>query len=167
MGISFDEIAAGLADYRPFAKRLQLQPFIGGLKLIDDTYNANPSSMLAALETVHNLRRNRKVVAVLGDMLELGTHGPAAHRFIGEKVARLNFDYLLTVGEFAAEMVTAARGAGMGKTRARACADKEEIVGWLQDAVSRGKLGAGDIVLCKGSRGMRMETIINGTMASV
>jgi len=167
VGFTPEEIAAGLAGYRPFAKRLQLQPFIAGLKLIDDTYNANPSSMLAALETVHNLRRDRKVVAVLGDMLELGTHGSAAHRFIGEKVAKLDFDYLLTVGEFAAETVAAARGAGMAKARARACADKEEIVAWLREAVGGGKLQAGDIVLCKGSRGMRMETIINGTMGSV
>ncbi len=167
VGIAPEEIAAGLAEYRPFAKRLQLQPFIAGLKLIDDTYNANPSSMLAALETVHNLRRNRKVVAVLGDMLELGAHGSAAHRFIGEKVARLDFDYLLTVGEFAAEMVAAACRAGMSKKQAKACADKEEIVAWLQAAVERGRLKADDIVLCKGSRGMRMETIITETMGSV
>lgn len=161
-GLSPREIVAGLESYRPFAKRLRIQPFIAGLKLIDDSYNANPSSMLAALETVHNLRRRRKVVAILGDMLELGSHGPAAHRFIGDKVARLDFDYLLTVGEFAAETARAARRAGMAAGRVRACADKEEIGAWLRQAIEKKRLGADDLVLLKASRGMKMETIING-----
>ncbi len=161
-GLTPGEIVAGLEDYRPFAKRLRIQPLVCGLKLIDDSYNANPSSMLAALETVHNLRRHRKVVAILGDMLELGSHGPAAHRFIGEKVAKLNFDYLLTVGDFADETALAAGRAGMTGERVRACADKEEIVGWLQEAVAQGRLGTDDLVLLKASRGMKMETIIDG-----
>lgn len=160
-GLAPAEIAAGLAAYRPFAKRLQLQPFIGGLKLIDDTYNANPASMLAALETVHNLRRERKVVAVLGDMLELGARSVAAHRFVGENAARLDFDYLLAVGEFAGEVVAAARRAGMGEEQARACRDKAEIRAWLEQSLAEGLLTADDLVLVKGSRGMRMETIFN------
>jgi UDP-N-acetylmuramoyl-tripeptide--D-alanyl-D-alanine ligase len=160
-GIAPAEIVAGLEAYQPFAKRLRIQPFIAGLKLIDDSYNANPSSMLAALETVYNLRRQRKVVAVLGDMLELGSHGLAAHRFIGEKVAKLDFDYLLTVGEFAAETALAARQAGMAADRVRACGDKEEIGRWLTKAVQQGVLGIDDLVLLKASRGMRMETIIS------
>lgn len=164
-GLEPEAIAAGLAAYRPFAKRLQLQPFIAGLKLVDDTYNANPSSVLAALETVHNLRRERRVVAVLGDMLELGARSPSAHRFIGEKVARLDFDYLLAVGEFAAETVAAARRSGMDARRALACAAKDEIGAWLLAAVADGRLAANDIVLLKGSRGMRMETIIEQVLA--
>lgn len=161
-GVSPAEIAAGLAAYRPFAKRMQLLPFIAGLKLIDDTYNANPSSMLAALATVHNLRRQRRVVAVLGDMLELGEQSVAAHRFIGGEVARLDFDYLLAVGEFAHQVVAAARHRGMAAARTAACADKEEIVARLRRMVDAGELAADDIVLFKGSRGMRMETIIDG-----
>ena len=161
-GASGEDIAAGLEAYRSFSKRLSLQPFIGGLKLVDDCYNANPASMLAALETVHNLRRNRKVVAVLGDMLELGAHGVAAHRFIGEKVAKLEFDYLLTVGEFAREMAGAARKGGMSSEKIKACDGKEEIAAWLAEAVKRGTLGPDDLVLLKASRGMKMETIIDG-----
>ncbi|WP_041718879.1 UDP-N-acetylmuramoyl-tripeptide--D-alanyl-D-alanine ligase [Desulfurivibrio alkaliphilus] len=159
-GVSPAEIVAGLEGYRPFAKRLRIQPFVAGLKLIDDSYNANPSSMLAALETVHNLRRNRKVVAILGDMLELGSHGPAAHRFIGEQVARLGFDYLLTVGEFAGETARAARRAGMDAGQVRACLDKKEVGAWLLEATAKGRLKNDDLVLLKASRGMQMETII-------
>ncbi|MDF1613426.1 UDP-N-acetylmuramoyl-tripeptide--D-alanyl-D-alanine ligase [Desulfurivibrio dismutans] len=164
-GLEPREIVAGLESYRPFAKRLRIQPFVAGLKLIDDSYNANPSSMLAALETVHNLRRNRKVVAILGDMLELGSHGSAAHRFIGEKVARLGFDYLLTVGEFAGETARAARRAGMDAGRVRACVDKKEIGAWLLEAAAKGKLKTDDLVLLKASRGMQMETIVEALSA--
>ncbi|TBV83268.1 MAG: UDP-N-acetylmuramoyl-tripeptide--D-alanyl-D-alanine ligase [Desulfobulbaceae bacterium] len=161
-GISPADIIAGLLHYRPFAKRLRIQPFFAGLKLIDDSYNANPASMLAALETVHNLRRHRRVVAVLGDMLELGGHSPGAHRFIGAKVALLGFNYLLTVGEYAAETAAAARRAGMSAERIRICDDKEEVKDWLVAAVRKGDLVAEDLVLVKASRGMAMETIIDG-----
>lgn len=166
-GVEPAEIAAGLAAYRPFAKRMQLQPFIAGLKLIDDTYNANPSSMLAALETLHNLRRQRRVVAVLGDMLELGAQSVASHRFVGGEVARLDFDYLLAVGDFAGEVVSAARRRGMAAARTVACADKEEVVARLRQMVTAGELAADDIVLFKGSRGMQMETIIDRARTAV
>ena len=162
VGMAPTEIAAGLASHRPYDKRMQISVLPSGLKLINDAYNANPSSMLAALEAVHNLKRQQRIVAVLGDMLELGSHSVAAHRQVGEKAARLAFDYLLAVGEFAGELVAGARQAGMTADQAQQCASKEAIVAWLQQAVEAGRLQAGDILLLKGSRGMRMETIASG-----
>lgn len=159
VGLPPAEIASGLSAHRPYDKRMQISVLPSGLKLINDAYNANPSSMLAALEAVHNLKNRQRIVAVLGDMLELGSHSVTAHRLVGENAARLDFDYLLAVGEFAGEMVTGARNAGMTTNQAQHCASKEAIVAWLGKAVQEGRLAAGDILLLKGSRGMRMETI--------
>jgi UDP-N-acetylmuramoyl-tripeptide--D-alanyl-D-alanine ligase len=159
VGLAPAEIAAGLASHRPYDKRMQISVLPSGLKLINDAYNANPSSMLAALAAVHNLKGGRRIVAVLGDMLELGSHSVAAHRMVGENAASLDFDYLLTVGEFAGELVAGARAGGMSGEQAHAFASKEAIVAWLAQAVQQGVLASGDLILLKGSRGMRMETI--------
>jgi UDP-N-acetylmuramyl pentapeptide synthase len=166
VGLPPAEIAVGLASHRPYDKRMQISVLPSGLKLINDAYNANPSSMLAALEAVHNLKRDQRIVAVLGDMLELGSYSVAAHRLVGENTARLEFDYLLAVGEFAGELVAGARNNGMTEQQARHCASKEAIVAWLNKAVAAGTLKAGDLLLLKGSRGMRMETIATALAAT-
>lgn len=158
-GVKFKDIVAGLESFAPFEKRLQVQKLIGGIRLVNDAYNANPSSMLAALETLHQMDRTRKKVAVLGDMLELGTQSIAAHQDIGRAVARLGFDGLLAVGEFAETLVGAARKAGMSKEKAMFFSTKEQIGDWLRKSIGAGLLRQGDWVLVKGSRGMRMETI--------
>ncbi len=87
--------------------------------MVNDTYNANPSSMLAALETVAEQRRGQRAVAVLGDMLELGEEAISAHRQVGAAVARLGFDRLFAYGELAGELVAAARQEGMAAARCR------------------------------------------------
>ncbi|HSR35548.1 MAG TPA: UDP-N-acetylmuramoyl-tripeptide--D-alanyl-D-alanine ligase, partial [Desulfurivibrionaceae bacterium] len=165
-GVPPAEIAAGLASHRPYDKRMQISVLPSGLKLINDAYNANPSSMLAALTAVRDLKRDQRIVAVLGDMLELGSHSIAAHRMIGENAAQLGLDYLLAVGEFAGEVVAAARKAGMTDKQAYHGATKEAIVAWLEKAVQQGSLKAGDLILLKGSRGMRMETIATALAAT-
>lgn len=166
VGLPPAEIAAGLASHRPYDKRMQISVLPSGLKLINDAYNANPSSMLAALEAVHNLKAGQRIVAVLGDMLELGSHSVAAHRLVGENAARLKFDYLLAVGEFAGELMTGACQAGMTAKQAQQFASKEAIVTWLDKAIQAGTLKAGDLLLLKGSRGMRMETIATALAAT-
>ena len=100
------------------------------------------------------------MVVVLGDMLELGGESVAAHRFIGNAVTRLDFDHLLSFGAFAEEMVGAAIEAGMAKSRALAFTSKDEIITHLRRMAGEGEIGAGDWLLVKGSRGVRMETII-------
>ena len=159
-GVKFADIVAGLESFAPFEKRLQVQKLSGGIRLVNDAYNANPSSMLAALETLHQMDHSHKKVAILGDMLELGQQSLAAHQDIGRQVARLGFDALLAVGEFAEALVGAAWKAGMSKKKALFFTNKEAISGWLRENIAAGALQAGDWVLVKGSRGMRMETII-------
>ena len=158
-GVKFKEIVAGLESFSPFEKRLQVQRLTGGIRLINDVYNANPSSVLAALETLHQMDRIHKKVVILGDMLELGTQSVAAHQDIGRQVARLGFDGLLAVGEFAETLVGAVWKAGMSKKKAMVFTNKEQVSNWLREAIATGSLQPGDWVLAKGSRGMRMETI--------
>jgi len=160
VGVGLADIAAGLAAFTPYDKRFQVEELPEGVRVVNDTYNANPSSMLAALETVAEQRRGQRAVAVLGDMLELGDEAVVAHRGIGSAVARLGFTHLFAYGPLAGEMVAAARAAGMAAEYCRAYTDKNEIVGQLKVKLENGGLAAGDWVLVKGSRGMKMETVI-------
>lgn len=160
IGMGLADIAAGLAAFAPYDKRFQVEQLPEGVRLVNDTYNANPSSMLAALETVAEQRRGHRAVAVLGEMLELGEEAVAAHRKIGSAVARLGFAHLLAYGTLAGELVAAARAEGMATGRCQAYADKEEIVAQLKKLLADGGLGKGDWVLVKGSRGTRMETVV-------
>ncbi len=159
VGVPFTDIVAGLESFAPFEKRLQVQKLAGGIRLVNDAYNANPSSMLAALETLHQMDRSHRKVVVLGDMLELGQQSVSAHQAIGRQVALLGFDALLAVGDFAETLVGAAWKAGMSKKKAMFFAKKEQVSAWLYEGIAAGVLQPGDWVLVKGSRGMRMETI--------
>lgn len=162
VGVAFQDIIVGLAAFTPYDKRMQVEQLPEGVRVVNDTYNANPSSMLAALETVGEQRRDRRAVAVLGDMLELGEESVAAHRRIGAAAARLGFERLFAYGELAGEMVAAARAGGMPAKLCRAYADKGEIVEQLKKLLKNGELATGDWLLVKGSRGMKMETVIAG-----
>ncbi len=159
VGVRMEQIVHGLMNFKPYNKRLQIET-IGGLKIINDCYNANPSSMLAALETVHAMKRNRKSVAILGDMLELGETSDSAHRRLGEAVACKSFDYLFVCGQYARKVVEGALDARMTMKQAKQMNTKEDVVDAIVNLIAMGELKTGDLVLLKGSRGMRMETII-------
>jgi UDP-N-acetylmuramyl pentapeptide synthase len=116
--------------------------------------------MLAALETVRAMKKNKKSVAILGDMLELGETSESAHRRLGETVACKAFDYLFAYGQFARRVVEGALDARMTMKQAKQMENKEAIVEAIVKLIALGELGNGDLVLVKGSRGMRMETII-------
>ena len=158
-GVKPAQIAQGLAHFTPYDKRLQMET-VGGLKIINDCYNANPSSMLAAFNTVRAMKKNRKSVAILGDMLELGPESEAAHRRLGENAACKGFDYLFSCGQFSRKVVDGALHAGMTMKQAKQAESKEEIVEAIVNLVALGELREQDLLLVKGSRGMRMETII-------
>jgi len=161
-GAPLDDIVAGLESFAAAANRLAICQVMGGLKVVNDTYNANPGSVRAALATLRDLAGNRKQVAVLGDMLELGAHSVAAHRGVGETAAAMGCDLLFAVGRFAEQTVEGARAGGMDNQQARVFASKEEIVAHVRKLVVLGDLAAGDWLLVKGSRGMRMETVVDG-----
>ena len=158
-GVKMEQIVKGLTSFTSFDKRLQVEE-VGGFKIINDCYNANPASMLAAFDTVLAMKKNQKTVAILGDMLELGEKSIKAHRRLGETVACKQFDYLMAYGEFSRKVVEGALDASMTMKQARQMGSKDEIVEAILKLHALGELGKGDFLLVKGSRGMRMETII-------
>lgn len=159
VGVKIEQIARGLIRFSPFDKRMQIED-VKGFKIVNDSYNANPCSMFAALDTVSAMKKIHKSVAILGDMLELGDESCKAHRRLGETVACKEFDYLFAYGEFSRKVVEGALDAKMSIKQARQVEVKEKIVEEIVKLVGLGELKAGDFLLVKGSRGMRMETII-------
>ena len=125
-----------------------------GALLLDDTYNAAPSSVIAALNLLAELEGRR--IAVLGDMLELGEFEERGHRMVGARVAEVA-EELVAVGERARWIADEAARAGLGATRISAVADSAAATELL-----RSRIGEGDVVLIKGSRGMHMDAIIAG-----
>jgi UDP-N-acetylmuramoyl-tripeptide--D-alanyl-D-alanine ligase len=153
LGLTETEIAAGLAKAKGPDMRLELQA-VGPITVLNDAYNANPASMRAALETASSLPTGGRRVAVLGDMLELGATAERFHREIGEFAATCKFDVLVCVGPQAKLIKESAIAKGMEAARviyfAESAAAAAEARQWAR---------AGDLVLLKGSRGMRLERI--------
>ena len=161
-GINAVDAAAALRHYVPLPGRMRLVPGIKRTIIIDDSYNASPLSMLAALKTLEQLELppGKQRYAVLGDMLELGQYTSAAHREVGFAVAEAGVDYLITVGEAAKEIAAAAREAGVPEHSTASFADSGAAGKFLQE-----KLSASDAVLVKGSRAMHLETVVKEVMA--
>jgi UDP-N-acetylmuramoyl-tripeptide--D-alanyl-D-alanine ligase len=151
-GLSLEDCAAGLASTPLTKARLQIKE-INGIQFIDDSYNANPDSMKAALRTLVELEADGRRIAVLGQMNELGEESERRHREVGEAAAAFGIDELIAVGGTGAEMAGAARKAGLAKTTS---------VPAVEDAARLlGKTAApGDLILIKGSRGARMERVL-------
>lgn len=153
-GLMVDEIARGLGQAVLTGMRVQLvrRP---ELLIINDAYNANPQSMVAALSLLKELARAR-AVAVLGGMLELGEYTREAHREVGRAVAALGVDLVITVGALGAEIAAEAVGRGLPPHAVRECRDNAGAMGVLSD-----ELRPRDTVLVKGSRGLGMEQIVH------
>jgi UDP-N-acetylmuramoyl-tripeptide--D-alanyl-D-alanine ligase len=147
------DIAAGLADFRPCPGRMELIEMPGDILILEDSYNANPLSMRAALDALHDLGRRGRRLAVLGDMLELGPAARDLHFEVGTMVAE-RADWLMTLGDLAREIAAGAVASGLAAERVFCAATVEELYQRLRDV-----LQPGDRLLVKGSRGMRMERI--------
>ncbi|MFO7951213.1 MAG: UDP-N-acetylmuramoyl-tripeptide--D-alanyl-D-alanine ligase [Bacillota bacterium] len=150
--LSLPEMQKGLKASEFSAGRFQVLHNKDGITIIDDTYNANPSSVRAALRVLADLEKPYKA-AVLGDMLELGETAKEAHHSVGRFAAECGLDCLVTVGELARHMAEAAAVAGV---RVYPCPDHECALRALQKL----NLGNDWAVLVKGSRGMQMEVIV-------
>jgi len=146
----------GLASFRASKMRMEIHR-CQGFQLVADCYNANPSSMKMALETVGTVETAHRRIAVLADMLELGAQSEVLHREIGTRVPQMNFDLLCTFGEAAKQIQAGALKAGMSAENARHFASRADMVEFLQ-----GEVQPGDIVLVKGSRGMKLEEVVEG-----
>ncbi len=158
-GASLEHVAAGLADFRPPDKRMEMLRAKSGFTIINDTYNANPASMAAGLKTLKQLAEQASV-AIIGDMLELGAASGQAHYEIGKLIAALDIDGVGVVGEFKKDVEQGALEHGFAKDRLHLFEEKESAVRWIQEMVDREKLGQNDVVLVKASRGLRFETIV-------
>ncbi len=154
MGMDPAEIARGLRAFRPVKGRLNVKTLAGGIRLIDDTYNANPGSMAAAIRTLISLKGSGRAVLVCGDMFELGDFAAELHREIGTLAARSGVARLYAVGPLGREVAAGALAAGMGPGDVRV-GDHGEI-----EAALPAELSPGDWVLVKGSRAMGMEIFV-------
>ena len=151
LGLTEEEIRSGLLKFTAGSMRLHIERR-GDFTIINDAYNASPLSMAAAVDTLNDVAPGRKI-AVLGDMLELGDFAEKAHRQIGAKLAERNVDAVITVGALSQFTAQAAKAAGVEHvasftTHIEACNRLKEI------------LKPGDTLLLKGSRGMKMEKIM-------
>lgn len=160
LGLSIDEITSGLSAFKPYEKRSCIEELPQGIKVLNDSYNANPASMLAAINTLSDLKKGHRAVAILGDMLELGSKSAEAHATIGRQVYEMHIDFLATFGSQAENMVLSARSLGMAPSAAKSFSSKNALVTWLFELMRDGDITAGDWILIKGSRGMRMEEVL-------
>ncbi|MEP6685145.1 MAG: UDP-N-acetylmuramoyl-tripeptide--D-alanyl-D-alanine ligase [Verrucomicrobiota bacterium] len=151
-GVSIEDCAAGLASAPLTKARLQIKN-IHGVQFLDDSYNANPESVKAALATLVELETDGRRIAVLGPMSELGAESERGHREVGEAAAALKIDQLITIGETGAVIARSARDAGLENSIAVASAG--EAADLLAETAS-----AGDLILVKGSRSARTEQVI-------
>jgi UDP-N-acetylmuramoyl-tripeptide--D-alanyl-D-alanine ligase len=154
LGLGPDDIAAGLDTWAPVGMRMRVDRLASGVVVLNDAYNANPASVRAALETLAGLPGRR--IALLGDMLELGDAEAEAHREIAALAASLELDLV-----------------GLAGPRMGAAADADSAATELvvaEDATAlglalAGLLQPGDVVLIKGSRGTRMERVLQALSA--
>jgi UDP-N-acetylmuramoyl-tripeptide--D-alanyl-D-alanine ligase len=161
-GLNLVQISAALKNYQSPAGRMNLISGIKHTMLIDDTYNASPISTKAALETMKdiNLPIGAKKIAVLGDMLELGSASAAGHKEVGKSAYDAGVDLLVTVGKEALNISEGAQDFGFDENKIMSFNDTNEAGRFLQEEIK-----SGDLILIKGSQGMRMERIVKELMA--
>jgi UDP-N-acetylmuramoyl-tripeptide--D-alanyl-D-alanine ligase len=158
-GVSPEQIRDALATFEPVEGRLNIVHLEGGIGLIDDTYNANPSSMQAAFKTAANLASGGRVILVTGDMRELGQHAQDLHRELGRAAARIRPERIYLYGDFAEHVANGALAGGYPAEKVMV-GSREDILADLKK-----RLAPGDWVLVKGSRAMQMEKVAHGLMA--
>ena len=152
LGVEPELIRSGLEEFTPYDKRFNLEE-VGGLVLVDDSYNANPASMAAALVTLREIREESRAIAVLGDMLELGAGSEAAHREVG-LLAATCVERLYVMGAMAEVVAAGAVDGGLSPESIFVAQSHADIIADLRRRTARG-----DNILVKGSRGMRMDIV--------
>jgi UDP-N-acetylmuramyl pentapeptide synthase len=151
-GIPLEECAIGLATAPLTKARLQIKE-VNGVQFLDDSYNANPDSMKAALQTLIELAADGKRIAVLGEMRELGAESQRGHEEVGQEAAALGVDQLIGIGPMGEVIAKAAERAGLEKSAA--VGSTSEAAELLAEIAA-----PGDLVLIKGSRVARTEEVI-------
>lgn len=152
--ISMDEMIEGIADFELTKMRMAIEKY-GDITVINDCYNASPDSICASLKVLEVAGKGRKV-AILGDILELGSFAHDAHYDIGSDVVKCRVELLITVGENAKYIAQGAMMSGMSKDRIYSFGKTREALDFV-----RKECHGGDIVLVKASRGMKFEMIVD------
>jgi UDP-N-acetylmuramoyl-tripeptide--D-alanyl-D-alanine ligase len=156
LGVPVEAIAARAGTLEPAPHRGQLRRLHGGAIAYDDSYNANPAAVRSALATIAELAGSGRRLAVLGDMLELGSQSGRAHRALGRTLARAGFDQLVLVGPQMELTAAAAIGSGYPRGRLIRCRDQAEATARLGPL-----LRSGDLVLIKGSHGVGLDRLVD------
>jgi murE/murF fusion protein len=162
-GIDFSTIVTGLRQFRSSSNRMERLTSPAGLKILNDSYNANPASMASGLRTLGELPCRARM-AVLGDMLELGEASADLHRSVGNVAAQSDLAYLGLVGAFADQIKQGALTSGMSPERIRVFADKNEVANWIAELFRSSRLRPGDWLLVKASRGLALDTVVKQIM---
>jgi UDP-N-acetylmuramoyl-tripeptide--D-alanyl-D-alanine ligase len=152
-GISTANIATSLENVRAYNMRMEILK-ANSITIINDTYNSNTDSVIAALQTLQQMKTRGKKIIVLGDMLELGKESEIEHKRIGKIISEMDFTYLLAYGNFSKLTSENARIQYSGHY-----SNKQKLIVDLQNIISEN-----DIVLVKGSRGMKMEEVVNSLL---
>jgi UDP-N-acetylmuramoyl-tripeptide--D-alanyl-D-alanine ligase len=157
-GLTADRIKSGLESFQVEKGRLQIRLTRSGAHVIDDTYNANPESVAAALRTLAALKGDQPAYAALGDMLELGQRSATLHAETGRQAVRMGVEKLYLHGDFAESTAQGARDGGM--------APDNIFIGSKQAIAERinRQLKAGHWLLVKGSRGLAMEEVVEAVL---
>ncbi|WP_305754655.1 UDP-N-acetylmuramoyl-tripeptide--D-alanyl-D-alanine ligase [Paenibacillus zeirhizosphaerae] len=155
LGVGMEQMRQGLAGLKLTGMRIEMILCDNGLTLLNDTYNASPLSMKAAIDTLGGYSPKNRKIAVLGDMLELGAGEEQYHREIGRYAAAAGVDLLFTYGPLGSHIAEGAREQ-MAQGSVHAFSDKDELVTALRE-----ELCSGDVVLLKASRGMKLETVVD------
>lgn len=161
LGIDAVSASSALAAWEPTPGRMRLIEGVGGSLIIDDTYNSSPVAVLSALDTLGSIKNRSRKLAILGDMLELGRESKEAHRAVGERAAKV-VSLLATVGFRARAIGEAALDAGLAEIRIREY-EQNEVARAAKEV--REAIRKNDIILIKGSQGMRMEFAVKELMA--
>ncbi len=149
------EAAERIAAFKPMGMRFERIQLMNGTRMVNDCYNANPESMRAAFRTVGAAQRAGRFLAALGDMLELGEASPSLHEQLGRDAVRFGVEHLFVTGDFAEAVAQGARAEGLADSSIIVCEDADQMGRLVGE-----ELHAGDVLLVKGSRGMRLERVV-------
>jgi UDP-N-acetylmuramoyl-tripeptide--D-alanyl-D-alanine ligase len=159
--VSWEQIKAALSEMKPEKMRGQVVKFREGFAVVDDSYNSNPRALSEMIRFIGKLQGYQRKFLVAGEMLELGPEGPEMHRNCGREAARAGLEMIVAVQGLAKEILEGAHEVGMERSRLKFAPDAVEAGEILARTVRKG-----DVVLIKGSRGVKLEQALNTLRAA-
>jgi UDP-N-acetylmuramoyl-tripeptide--D-alanyl-D-alanine ligase len=162
LGAPLDRVAEGLAQAATAPWRMDVTRTPEGITIVNDAYNASPTSMAAALRSFHHLADGKRRFAVLGEMLELGEHARAEHEHIGHLAVDSGVDVVIAVGDGARPIADGARAAGAGGSQVIQVDDADGALAAISEHAR-----PGDAVLIKASRAVGLERVAEGLTVAV